>query len=449
VAPGTLTDDSAAIQAAIDAVAASRTDNLHTVFIPDRCYVSSTILFKNYMRIKSTGTNQGFGGIFCAAGMDDDCVRSEVSGSPDWHAINVEDMNIVKVRACPDTTTCNSGVTCSCNTSTDTLGSGIDMVDYPAEAAVFRNLYIRGFPQFGINVGAGVGGSGVNFDRIVLHENGIAPALTGTATGTQSSTTLVDTGAPFGADDTKIGWWVRTSDGNTREVDDSTSTTLTVSPAWGVTPTTAVTTYSLDWGGGMVIETGATGVHHLNISNIGGDDNQPALIIISGGSGGNHSGGVGVEIHNVKSEDGANGGQINALRFINTGINTLLSGASHKQGADGPMVYWEGIGTPTHFQYQNINPRAEASATQILLDSTGVDTAANRIQIGPGATPVSYSHEGSFPSRILVELMGAPPFTCSAHWKGNEYYNTDIDEKCICNGSAWKPVSDPAGTTCT
>lgn len=33
--------------------------------------------------------------------------------------------------------------------------------------------------------------------------------------------------------------------------------------------------------------------------------------------------------------------------------------------------------------------------------------------------------------------MGAPPFTCSAHWKGNKYYDTDINAYKYCDGTAW------------
>ena len=451
-AESSTTDDAQAIQDAIDLVAGDAT--LSTVFFPRPCYVKSKILWKRgvYLQANQIGnslSNLGNnGGLFCADGMNTNCLEVSTGGN-DMHWSRLRDFNVFKVGSCNETPAnvcANSVGGCACNASTDTIGSGISTNGaYLGDGSGFDNVWVQGFPQFGIEIDEGTIGE-VKMDNIVLFANGQAAPTAGTATTGSASTTLVASTPTF-TTDAEIKKYVRvltgTGAGQTRLIIDNDTTTLTVDPSWTVTPLTGAT-FEIDYGGGILLKTGTNNLDGCKIDTIGGDANAPALIVVAEGSGGTHTGGApGCEIFNAKSEPGsATYPQENVLRLINSGIEILLSGANHIDQTPGgnAIIYFEGKGGPGHVTYERIGTRESAVAgdVEITLSTMGVDDVLGRqIEVGIGSSGGARTHEGTVNEDIIVHQTATPPFACSAHWSGNRYYDTDLNEFCFCNGTDW------------
>ena len=457
-----VTDDATAINAAILAVFNSVT--ISSLYFPRPCYTTGQITWKRTVNLIGPDTsgdsgilNQAVGGgIFCAEGMDDDCVVSDGNG---FHWARAENFTITKARFCTENTdrpcyTNASGCTCN-GATTDTVGSGLVFNTYLGEGFKIDNIWVERFPEYGIEVNQGTTGT-ASLEGLSLWGNGQAAPVARTAAAGATTTTIVATVATYTIDK-YIDWYVRvltgTGAGQTRLITDNDTDTLTVTPTWTTTPA-AADTFEIDNGGGILLKTGAIDLDGCHIDTISGDGNAPALIVVAEGSGGEHTGGgPACVITNVKSEvTGTSYPQENGLRLINSGIHILLQGLVHSDVSPFgfPAIYFEGKNAPRELTYSGVGIAQNARSDYVTLSTMGVDAAAAlQIEIGGSATG-AWSHEGSIPNNIIVHPRTTPPFTCgSTHWRANKYYDTDLEYECICNGSAWKPVSDPAGTTCT
>jgi len=457
-----VTDDAVAIQAAIDALDADPT--LSNLFFPRACYTTVTIDWEKGTNLIGTnnggssamGNGQPSGGIFCAHGMNANCIVT-TNSADDFHHTQMRNFAVIKSKYCTENPThpCQTtGGGCTCADSTDTLGSGIAFEKYLGEGTSLDRVWIQGFPKFGLEINEGFQGNG-QISMLSLWANGQAAPLVDAATADSGATSsLTDTGAFAGL--TLDKYYVRitsgTGSGQTRRISSHTDDVLTTTPTWTINPASD-SVYSVDHGGGVLIDTAAT-VAGCLLQSVSGDGNAPALITIVEGSGGEHIGsGNTCVIQNVKAEPGGNTyPQENALRLINSGMHVLLQGVRHRDQSPWgfPAIYFEGKGFPRELNYQGVGITGQGREDYVTLSTMGVDAAAVQIELLAAATGGHYSHEGVVPNKMIVHPNSAPPFACgSTNWRGNKYYDTDLEYECICNGSAWKPVSDPAGTTCS
>ena len=454
-----VTDDAVEIQAAIDAVKADST--LSNLFFPRACFTTVTIDWEKGVNLIGTNTGgrsalqngQPSGGIYCGRGMNDDCIVT-VNAADDFHHTRMLDFTVSKTKYCSENPThpcLSSGGGCTCTDSDDTLGSGIVFNDYLGEGTGLEAVWVNGFPEFGLEINQGIQGNG-HMAMLSIWGNGQAPPITGTATVLSGANDLTDTGNFTGL--TLDGWFVRTTggtgSGQTRRISSNTDDVLSIPTTW-TTNVDTDTTYEVDHGGGILLDN-TNVIAACSIDGVSGDGNAPALIVVAEGSGGEHAGsGPMCVIRNIKSEYGASVTykQRNALRLINNGMRVRLEGVRHTDITPwgGAIIYFEGKGSPREVEYSALGMVTGGRSDYVVIDTSGVDTTATQISILGDSTP---THEGSIPNDMRFHPLSTPPFACNgALWRGNRYYNIDINEECICNGSAWKPVSDPAGTTCT
>jgi len=448
----TPTDDAVAIQAAIDAAANSgSTGPLKQVYFPGKCYTTATIDWP--ANIKLIGGRHRTGGIYCADNIGN-CI--EVT-SPDGTAqqTTMENFTVQGLGVCvPEGGVCHttSGACTSCDrtTAVGTAGSGINFrtnTIVAGEGPTFNNVWVQDFPEFGIDF---YGSHPMWAQGLNIWRNGWADPDQGDGAGTITSSTdtvMTDSEASW-TDDEHIGKYLYiltgAAAGQIHGINDNDATTITVSEFstfGGSTPTTA-DTYKIDYGGGIHVKASGSGVYAgCSFRNTSGDNNDPALIVVSGTGVG---GGSQCTFFNTKSEPASTGRQLYAFDFRDVRGPMSIYGVTHSGGPGGPLAGSAAIHITGPFGADELHIEdvtiAEAQIENYIVFDIN-DDAKRWV--------VDFPLRGHFPNNLTTNPRASPPFTCTVEVKGNPYYDTDLEYECICNGSAWKPVSDPAGTTCS
>ena len=423
-----VTDDAVAIQRAIDAVHSDNT--LHSLYFPRACYTTVKIDWSRTVNL--IGTNIGghtaignqlpTGGIWCSGnGMNTNCVETENPfAQDDAHFTQMRNFNIAKAKVCDENPThpCTGNQAgCTCSASTDTLGSGLVWDQYMGEGTSMDRVWVNNFPEYGIELNAGVQGHG-HMSMISLWGNGqAAPISADVDSGTNSTLTATGDFTGLTLDD----WYITiTADvgggaaGLVRRIKDNTDDVITLDGTWagGRNPADG-DTYSIDHGGGILIDNDSV-VAGCLIQSISGDSNAPALIHIVEGSGGEHSGsGPACVIQNVKAEGGGETlAQENAIRFTNSGMRVVVQGVRHTDKAPwgNALLYFEGKGCPREVEYSGLGDTTQARSDYELIDTSGVDLAACQITLLGHSGGGSITHRGTIPNNMEFEPLNHDPF---------------------------------------
>ena len=438
------TDDSVAIQAAIDAVAAD--EGINALYFPRHCYVGTTQI-EWERTVDLVGSAHARAGIVCADGSNVSCIVP-ISGDVNFAKTSMRNFQVAKAGVCvPEGGQClGIGQACSgCTNPTDTLGHGIDMTGkFTGESLLFDNVWVSKFPQYGIFIHGShpFWAQGLN-----LFGNGIAPADIGSdgIVDSATATTLVTTAGGW-TNDEHIGKFVEimtgTGVGMIRLITGNDANSVTVA-SWtasgGLTPV-AGDTFEIDYGGGLMVRGGGGfPIRGCSVNNISGDGNEPALVTVH--SGNLHSNSDYCSFYNLKSEPGGVGAQRFGMYLLHTNIGVYLNGISMTPNsplAGSSSVRIAGNSIP-EFSFDNIST-SEAN-TDGVLSTMGLDNAADRFSI-------DRIHSGKFPERLELERRSVEHFSCTETYEGNSYYNTVDNEWCFCDGTNWVEMSDPT-TTCS
>ena len=457
--PGSLTDDTDEIQAAIDAVKID--ENIYGILLPSTlCYVTSTIQWWQGASFLGADDNQS--GFACNQ-TDDDCLLARRTGTNILDHTFLQNLAVHKVGTCSNAPTelCVGGTLgcSSCDSKGEDYGNGVNWGSLAGgEGKSLDEVQVTGFPQFGVVLANG----SVPFyaEDLTMFNNGLGAAATGTANcaaAACSSTQLVDTDITWSTSGDAPDWcsgctgtgehlgkWVRitggTGAGQVRIITSHTADTLTINSAWDTDLVDDTSTYEIDAGGGMYIKGGGGSANSgCAVRNFSGDDNQGGLIVT--GEGSQHAGADRCDFYNMKVEFSSDEEQKCGVRLLSGSMYVGIYGLNVIAGstAAGTQAAICLEGDPREMELHGIS--IEESQIEYSLNAEWLDTAADRIQL-------NRLDSGYLPNDMNLRNSSSVPFACSAGWTGNRYYDNDLNEWCYCNGTDWKQMNDTS-TTCS
>ena len=438
-----LNDDGPAINQAILAAGPGNqiSDLAGVVIIPGHCYTRTQILWKGGTQI--WGTSRNASGIWCADGMNDDCV---LTGYAQRHSSTVmKNITVGKAPACTNNALLvggpsefRDGAPCTKGETIDTKGSGIHYIEQTADGKNMERVWSSGHPQFGIWVDQGTDGFWA--EDTGLFSNGVWPGITGTETGGSTSTVINDTGKSWVPDEWKGYFADITSGGETRArvILSNTATSFTVvdldiRDAF----TEAGATYLIDRGGGLFIESttaigqpsGVTDKVGCNIDNVVADGNEPATLIFYGGQTEN---GSSCTFRNVDVEGTATSKY--AVLLFEPSDSTRITDVNMRGPGSVAAIAMVGDGLPRHISYNNVN--IKEAQTSYYVDMSMLDDPDMRLLLGRHRNAEwSFSNNtGSlFSGPFWQGPLTEPPYTCIQEFNGHYYYDTE-DGPCFCDG---------------
>jgi hypothetical protein len=92
---------------------------------------------------------------------------------------------------------------------------------------------------------------------------------------------------------------------------------------------------------------------------------------------------------------------------------------------------------------------AATDDTTIAGDAFGVNTTSAIIDAGAGADELTVTAGVStFTGSLIIPISATVPVACAAGSKGTIYYDSDLNELCVCNATDYKQIDDMS-TTCS
>jgi len=453
----TLNDDGPAINQAIEAASPSGQTARwpRSVYIPGHCYTEEQIEWRPGVNVFGDGRRAS--GIFCAPGMNDDCV---VTFGGNHGSTVMSHIRIGKARPCVEDGTRMGGIfasttTCTKAATTDTKGSGIRYTWDTADGKNLEDIWVDGFPEYGVWVDQGTDGFWA--DELVLGGNGVWPGESGTAeSGTATTLTDTDNSGVWTTDQWK-GYFVRiieSGEKRTRLVTTSSSTgvlTFSALDAVDAFSITASSTYTIDRGGGIIVEAdvtlgGSEAEEQVGcrVSNITGDGNEPAMVQLYNNAASN---GTSCTFVNIDHEGSATATY--AVDIISPANIWRFSGINFRGANSIAAIYMEGQGLPQNVFYDALN--IKESDVDYFIDTSGMDKPTSRIQIA------DRTYTGNFMLRastgvwnsgpVIIDNPTDTPYACALEFNGHQYYDAN-NGPCFCDGTAalWCPIA--AGPGC-
>ena len=438
----TLNDDGPGINAAIQAAVPNGQQSVAAgrVFIPGHCYTEEQISWASGVQIE--GVSRKGAGIWCAQGLNDDCVKAEGS----THSSTVmRKMQIGRAAPCVQSGLMGGpsefSATCTRQTTTDTKGSGIHYVVQTADGKNIEETWLSGHPEFGIWVDQGTDGFWA--DDIGLFNNGHWAGETEQGTVSGTDTTLTDSGVAWDADEWNGYFVTIVESGETRArlITDTTTDTITFASlsATDAFSITGSSTYTVDRGGGIIIEastaigepSGITDVVGCHINNVVADTNAPATLIHFGGQTEN---GSSCTFSNIDVEGTATA--YCGVLLTNSTESIKVDGINMRGAGSLAAICMDGNSIPRNVMYDNIT--IKESQTSYYVDMSTLDRADMRLQLGrhrSGHWMFSGNNGALFTGPKWQGALTEPPYACVQEFNGHYYYDTE-DGPCFCDGDA-------------
>jgi hypothetical protein len=108
-------------------------------------------------------------------------------------------------------------------------------------------------------------------------------------------------------------------------------------------------------------------------------------------------------------------------------------------------------GTTQDITLTSVDDIALVATDDTTVAGDDVSISSTTVKLNPGASTVELAMSAgvsTFLGSLILPIASAPPVACAAGSKGTIYYDSDLNELCVCNATDYKQIDDMS-TTCS